>query len=684
MKTLTQTLTTAAVALVLALGAAAATSTISYADDTQQTPPASQSSENKTAGESGGENADNADADANTDKDTTPSTTTQQTLTRLYGTEAYDTAAKIALEAYKTTDESGNITYEQCDNVVIANSSQFADAMSAAGLAGALNAPILLTPKDSLENSVKDAINTLKPLNVYIIGGTGVISKACEDELAALETVTNVERVSGEAACNTSAACAEKLAELKDSEKSDYAIIANSATFQDAVSISSFAYAHKVPILLTTTESDVSERRLGADELATFISDLNADAKVLVLGGTAAVSQEVQDDINLMFRSEADAPKVKRLYGTTAYDTSLEIAKYLTEKDANGNSLMSTTTATVASGNTASFGLDALAGAALAGKKQSVILLGGTSDKDGTTAVSSFISANDKDIKDKYILGGTKSLSDDITKTFDSDHKHTYNHSITIDTAEYNLVDIVEDTPAHDDVVLERETLSRYDCTIHGDTRVKTEKEAAETGLAIGHCKVTLDYEENKDKAVNGGFQPKDGNSPDGGLYNLYWNATLQKSQYICVSNTKTVQYQSEEKVDLGKREHHDAITHEVKNKTYPTAITLKAINACSCGHEQDEDTTSTCNHNWQTKETGYYTYSRDVTLEDCIDHICTTIEGKQGPVTDPKTGDVYLGIIKEEVENGTHYDYNKYNAAVTAHAVPAKQCTKCGMWSVD
>ena len=189
MKTLTQTLTTAAVALMLALGAAAATSTISYADDTPTTPTDQ-------------EQAATPDTDPTTDKDTT----TQQTLTRLYGTEAYDTAAKIALEAYKTTDESGNITYEQCDNVVIANSSQFADAMSAAGLAGALNAPILLTPKDSLENSVKDAINTLKPKTVYIIGGTGVISKACEDELAALETVTNVERVSGEAACNTSAA----------------------------------------------------------------------------------------------------------------------------------------------------------------------------------------------------------------------------------------------------------------------------------------------------------------------------------------------------------------------------------------------------------------------------------------------------------------------------------------------
>ena len=665
MKPLTQTLTTAAVALMLALGAAAATSTISYADDTQQTPSASQSSDDKTAGESGGENADNADADGNANTDGTSSgTATDQTLTRLYGNEAYDTAAKIALEAYKTTDENGNTTYEQCKNVVIANSEQFADAMSAAGLAGALNAPILLTPKDSLENSVKDAINTLKPTTVYIIGGTGVISKATEDALAALETVKTVERVSGTAACNTSAACAEKLAELKGNEKSDYAIIANSATFQDAVSISSFAYRYKVPILLTTTESDVSERKLGADELATFISDLNADAKVLVLGGTAAVSQQVQDDINAMYRSEPDAPKVKRLYGTTAYDTSLEIANYLIE-----NNLMKTDTATVASGNTASNGLDALAGAALAGKKQSVILLADTTDKDGTAAVSSFIRTNDKDIKDKYILGGTGSISDDITKTYDSDHQHTYTHGITATATDW-LTDIVVDTEAWDEELPGTEMKSKYVCNIHGDTIVQTDEQAAETGLSKGACTVTLDYETWKDKMTDTGtLLTKD---TDGGAYLL--DTYNGKKAFYCRSNSHSVDYYVPVE-HSGQFEHHDAITHEEVNTAYPTAYTLTPNNSCSCGHTEDA-TTSTCNHDWQTKDIpNTYTYSRTKSLEEFSYIGNTWTEGVGVNYEDDGAH-----LITEE-KSCTHYDYKKYNAAVTATPKTAKYCPICGMW---
>ena len=226
---------------------------------------------------------------------------------------------------------------------------------------------------------------------------------------------------------------------------------------------------------------------------------------------------------------------------------------------------------------------------------------------------------------------------------------------------------------------------SKYVCNIHGDTIVQTDEQAAETGLEKGACTVTLDYEIYKDKAnkLNDIVLAQ---SPDGAPYSL--RDINGKKAFYCRSNSHSVDYYVPVE-HSGQFEHHDAITHEERNTTYPTAITLKATNACSCGHEQDEDTTSTGNHNWQTKETGYYTYSRDVTLEDCIDAektaACTTvIKHYNVPVYDEEGDYWYLGISKETVNNGTHYDYNKYNAAVTATLKTAKYCPICGMWSVD
>ena len=383
------------------------------------------------------------------------------------------------------------------------------------------------------------------------------------------------------------------------------------------------------------------------------------------------MSQKVQDDINLMFRSEADASKVKRLYGTTAYDTSLEIAKYLIE-----NNLMTTDTATVASGNEGCKGLDALAGAALAGKKQSVILLADTSDKDGTAAVSSFIKTNDKDIKDKYILGGTSSLSENINDTFAANHKHTYNYGITATATDW-LKDIVVDTDAWDEEKEGTEMKSKYVCNIHGDTIVQTDEQAAETGIRKGGCSYTLDYETWKDKETDTGtLLTKD---TDGACYLKEYNQVKQQYEFICMSAQHSVDYYVPVE-HSGQFEHHDAVTHEERNTTYPTAIKLKATNACSCGHEQDEDTTSTCNHNWQTKETGYYTYSRTKSLEEFSYIGSTWTEGVGVNYEDDGAH-----LITEE-KSCTHYDYKKYNAATNLTATPktAKQCTKCGMWSVD
>ena len=56
-----------------------------------------------------------------------------------------------------------------------------ADGLSASGLAGVLNAPILLVHKDSIPNETQLRIDIAK--RIYIIGSEGSISRGLEDRL---------------------------------------------------------------------------------------------------------------------------------------------------------------------------------------------------------------------------------------------------------------------------------------------------------------------------------------------------------------------------------------------------------------------------------------------------------------------------------------------------------------------
>src|SRR5690242_3960232 len=64
---------------------------------------------------------------------------------RIAGATRYGTAAAVATKAYPTTN----------DRVIIASGENFPDALAASGLAGKLNAPVLLTKSASLSDEAK-------------------------------------------------------------------------------------------------------------------------------------------------------------------------------------------------------------------------------------------------------------------------------------------------------------------------------------------------------------------------------------------------------------------------------------------------------------------------------------------------------------------------------------------------
>lgn len=312
----------------------------------------------------------------------------QGSAVRLAGESAADTSARIATEAFP----------EGSEWVVIARDDDFADAMSATGLAGVLNAPIVLTDRYSLSDAAARAVQTLGAKKAYIIGGTGAIPGDIEGSLATFGCQTQ-DRIFGYDSWDTSTECAKKIAEHGGNSDGN-AVVAMSTNFQDALSISSYAYKYQVPIFL---ETDEAHGRQLTEAAVSAIKELSGT--IYVPGGNGAVPQASVEEV---FGKQ----RVARLSSWDGYDTSNQIATYMVERG-----LLSPSTICLASGAPDPKGVDALAGAALAGKAGGVVLLTNANPRFGsisTTTIegadsegtSAFLPSHAKDVEQAYILGG--------------------------------------------------------------------------------------------------------------------------------------------------------------------------------------------------------------------------------------------------------------------------------------
>ena len=317
-------------------------------------------------------------------------------VSRIAGNDSWDTAAAISKK-----------TFSSSSTAVLARGDDFADAMSATGLAGVLEggkgAPILLTDRDSLSKATLDELRRLGVKTVYLIGGEAAIKKKVAEDLTSAEI--EVKRIAGNESYDTSVVCAKEILKL-DPKATSKAIVAYSQNFQDALSISSFAYKYHVPIFLQTYGKNSSQRKL-TKEATSLLKDTWGKATIYVPGGDGAVATSTVEGV---FGSS----RVVRKYGNTGYDTSNELATYFVKEG-----LLSTDTVVFASGAPAPKGVDALAGAAIAGHSSApVILLNNNPDMGdyGVTALEKgkFLQSNFKSVKAGYVLGGTTVMSDSM------------------------------------------------------------------------------------------------------------------------------------------------------------------------------------------------------------------------------------------------------------------------------
>lgn len=112
--------------------------------------------------------------DTQLDESILPYGTTPQ---RLSGKNRYSTSVKIAEDGYK-----GDLKY-----IIIASGETYPDALSAAPLANALKAPILLTSKSGLSKDVEDYIKNSNPEYLIVIGGEGALPNSVFRNLNILE-----------------------------------------------------------------------------------------------------------------------------------------------------------------------------------------------------------------------------------------------------------------------------------------------------------------------------------------------------------------------------------------------------------------------------------------------------------------------------------------------------------------
>ncbi len=301
------------------------------------------------------------------------------TWTRLGGGTALGTMVKIVNEGWSSSEYA-----------IVATTKSYHDALSASGLAGILECPVMLTSSNTLSAQTKTLLESKNVKHVVVVGGPDAISEETFAQLRAVPGVEGVERVAGATASGTARAIYKYGLQHGGWGTSGDAILATSRSYQDALSIAPYAYAKKAPVFLTES----GKTTLGSVTSAAIAS--GGFARTLVIGGTEAVD------------ASADAAVVNahRLAGADAYGTSRAVAKFSIESG------MEATHMGVARGDGYH---DVVCGAALCGKNNSVIILADDNNKYADirdTCISGIVDPHRTELqKSCYVFGGIEAIS---------------------------------------------------------------------------------------------------------------------------------------------------------------------------------------------------------------------------------------------------------------------------------
>jgi putative cell wall-binding protein len=300
---------------------------------------------------------------------------------RLAGSNRYSTAVSISQMGWPDC-QGGS------DTVILAVGSNFPDSLSGVTLAYKLDAPILLTAKDTLSAPARAEIERLQAKHVIILGGVGAVSNAVVSDLNSIAGIQTVSRIAGADRYQTAR-------EIAMHTSLDYSAIylASGLTFPDALSAAAYAAKQGRPIMLngkTTLSGSVKTLLAAKPEIKL----------VVIVGGPGAIADSVIDELHAL----GTGLTVQRISGSDRYETSLKLASYLW--DEGGKDIFLATGANFP---------DALAGGVLAAKHSSCVLLVRSTAQSVPSAIATLM--DELSIEGGLILGGTSA----ITATLEAD-----------------------------------------------------------------------------------------------------------------------------------------------------------------------------------------------------------------------------------------------------------------------
>jgi putative cell wall-binding protein len=281
---------------------------------------------------------------------------------RIAGNNRYSTAVEISKSGWQTSNTA-----------IVATGENFPDALCAAPLAKQLDAPILLTEKNTLNANTSLELTRLKVNKVHIIGGPGVVSDAVKKQIESKGIIC--ERIFGNNRYATSIEVAKHL------NVANKIVVATGDNFPDALSIAPIAAKNGMPIILTD-KTNIPE------VVKTYINSKNI-TKSYIIGGTGVITDNVKGQL----------PFPDRIYGANRYETNVAILNRF-------NNELNFATSYLATGNDFP---DALAGSALAPKSMSPIIL---TDKIPSTVTKNYVLGKLSLITSLNALGGTGVIPD--------------------------------------------------------------------------------------------------------------------------------------------------------------------------------------------------------------------------------------------------------------------------------
>ena len=186
--------------------------------------------------------------------------------------------------------------------VVLVGGHKFHGPLMASALAGAVNAPVLMTGRDHLYGRVADEIKRLKPKKVFVVGS---LSRDVAQRVR--RTGADVERLRGDSVSRLAMSVARRAVQLGAARRTVFVV--NPRRWRSSLGVPALAAGTQHPVVF-------SRRSGGREKLTDRVRRLGA-RRVVVFGGRDVITRKVV----------ARLPNVTRVRGRSAMSTVARTAR---------------------------------------------------------------------------------------------------------------------------------------------------------------------------------------------------------------------------------------------------------------------------------------------------------------------------------------------------------------------